>query len=53
MLGAGFIKFHQVFQKSLVMGGWGGGKGDGGENRVSVRGELQLCLLFCKIMCHG
>ena len=25
MLGAGFIKFHQLFQKLLVMGGGGGG----------------------------
>ena len=24
-LGAGFIKFHQLFQRSLVMGGGGGG----------------------------
>ena len=28
MLGAEFIKFHQLFQKLLVMGGGGGGGGD-------------------------
>ena len=39
MLEAGFIKFHQLFQKLLVMGGGGGG-------------ALQLRLLFCKIVCH-
>ena len=27
MLGTGFIKFHQLFQKLLVMGGGGGGGG--------------------------
>ena len=43
MLGAGFIKFHKLFQKLLVMGGGGGGEGEG---------ALQLCLLFCKIVCH-
>ena len=31
MLGAGFVKFHQLFQKLLVMGG--GGKGEGGRGR--------------------
>ena len=30
MLGAGFIKFHQLFQKLLVIGGGGGGGGRGG-----------------------
>ena len=39
MLEAGFIKFHQLFQKLLVMGG--------GE------GALHLRLLFCKIVCHN
>ena len=39
MLGAGFIKFHKLFQKLLVMGGGG-------------RKALQLHLLFCKIVCH-
>ena len=29
MLGAGFIKFHQLFQKLLVMEGGGGGGGGG------------------------
>ena len=35
---AGFIKFHKLFQKLLVMG----------EGVVA----LQLHLLFCKIVCH-
>ena len=31
MMGARFIKFHQLFQKLLVMGGGGGrGEGEGG-----------------------
>ena len=38
------FKCHQLFQKLLVMGG-GGGRGGG-------RGELHLCFLFCKIVCH-
>ena len=37
MLEAGFIKFHQLFQKLLMMGGGG---------------ALQLRLLFCEIVCH-
>ena len=37
--GAGFIKFHQLFQRSMVMGG---GRG---------KGALRLRLLFCKIVC--
>ena len=41
MLGAGFIKFHKLFQKLLLMGEGGGGGG-----------ALQLHLLFCKIVCH-
>ena len=36
-LGAGFIKFHQLFERSLVMGGGG---------------ALHLRLMFCKIVCH-
>ena len=28
-LGAGFTKFHQLFQRSLVIGGGGGGGGSG------------------------
>ena len=41
MLGTGFMEFHQLFQKLLVMGGGGGGEGG-----------LQLRFLFCKIVCH-
>ena len=41
MLGAGFIKFHQLFQNVLEMEGGGGGGG-----------ALQLRLLFYKIVCH-
>ena len=44
MLGTRFIKFHQLFQKLLMMGGGGGGAGG--------RGALQLRLSFCKIVCH-
>ena len=40
MLEAVFIKFHQLFQKLLVI--WGGGGG----------GALQLHILFYKIVCH-
>ena len=36
MLGAGFIKFHKLFQKLLVMGRGGGG-------------ALELHLLFCEL----
>ena len=42
MLGVGFIKFHQLFQRSLVIGGGGGGR----------RGALRFRLLFCKVVCH-
>ena len=47
MLGTGFIKFHQLFQKLLVMGGGGGGGGEG-----EGEGALQLRLSFCKIVCN-
>ena len=35
MLGAGFIKFHQLFQKLLVMDGGGGGGGKGAPPTLS------------------
>ena len=41
MLGAGFIKFHQLFQKLLVIGGGGGG---------GWRGALQLRLYSVKFV---
>ena len=36
-LGAGFIKFHQLFQRSLVMGGGGGG------HSTSASYSVKLC----------
>ena len=44
MLEAEFIKFHQLFQKLLVMAEGGGG---GGGTLA-----LHLRLLFCKIVCY-
>ena len=41
MLGAGFIKFRQLFQKLLVMGGGGGG-GHSNSSFYSVK----LCVLI-------
>ena len=43
MLRAGFIKFHQLFQTLLVIGGRTGGGGEA---------ALVLRLLFCKIVCN-
>ena len=40
MLGAGFIKFHQLFQKLLVMGG------GGGVHSNSAFYSAKLCLLI-------
>ena len=40
MLGAGFIKFHQLFQKLLVMGGRGGGHSN------SVFYSVKLCVMI-------
>ena len=40
MLGAGFIKFHQLFQKLLVMGG-----GEGG-NSNSAFYSAKLCVMI-------
>ena len=40
MLGAGFIKFHQLFQKLLVMGGGGGGHSN------SVFYFVKLCVMI-------
>ena len=44
MLGAGFIKFHQLFQKLLVMGG-GVGEGKGGHSN-SVFYSVKLCVMI-------
>ena len=61
MLGAGFIKFHQLFQKLLVMGG-GGAEGGGGHPdfafysvklRVMINFSLHhnvLCLSFVVVL---
>ena len=46
MLGAGFIKFHQLFQKLLVMsvcGGGGGGRG-GSRHSNSAFYSVDLCV---------
>ena len=45
MLGAGFIKFHQLFQKLLVMGG-GGGEGEGRGHSNSVFYSVKLCVMI-------
>ena len=47
MLGAGFIKFHQLFQKLLVMGGGGGGGGrGGGVHSNSAFYSVKLCVMI-------
>ena len=38
--GAGFIKFHQLFQRSLVMGGGGGG------HSASTFYSVKLCVMI-------
>ena len=43
MLGAGFIKFHKLFQKLLVMGGGGGG-GRGHSNFTFY--SVKLCFMI-------
>ena len=40
-LGAGFIKFHQLFQSSLVMGG-----GGGGGHFASAFYSVKLCVMI-------
>ena len=44
MLEAGFIKFHQLFQKLLVMGGGGGG--GGGVHSNSAFYSAKLCVMI-------
>ena len=44
MLGAGFIKFHQLFQKLLVMGGGGGGGERGHFNSAFY--SVKLCVMI-------
>ena len=41
-VGAGFIKFHQLFQRSLVMGGGGGGGG----HYVFPFYSVKLCVMI-------
>ena len=50
-LGAGFIKFHQPFQRSLVMGGGGGGGGDG--HSASAFYSVKLCVMINISLCHN
>ena len=44
MLGAGFIKFHQLFQKLLVIGGGGGGGWEGHSNSAFY--SVKLCVMI-------
>ena len=44
MLGTGFIKFHQLFQKLLVMGERGGGGGEGHSNSAFYC--VKLCVMI-------
>ena len=45
MLGAGFIKFHQLFQMSLVMG-------VGGGHSASAFYSVKLCVMVNFSLCH-
>ena len=45
MLGAGFIKFHQLFQKLLVIGGGGGGGAERGHSN-SAFNSVKLCVMI-------
>ena len=42
-LGAGFIKFHQLFQRSLVIGGRGG---EGRGHSASAFDSVKLCVMI-------
>ena len=47
MLGAEFIKFHQLLQKLLVMGGGGGGgRGPGRGHSNSSFYSIKLCVMI-------
>ena len=47
MLLAGFIKFHQLFQKLVVMGGGeGGGKGGKGGHSNFTFYSVKLCVMI-------
>ena len=48
MLGAGLIKFHQLFQRSLVMG-MGGGRG----HSTSAFYSVKLCVMINFSLCHN
>ena len=43
-VGAGFIKFRQLFQRSLVMGGGGGEGGD--RHYASAFYSVKLCVMI-------
>ena len=49
-LGAGFIKFHQLFQRSLVIGGGGGG---GGGHSAFAFYSVKLCVMINFSLCHN
>ena len=53
MLGAGFIKFHQLFQRSLVMGGGGGGGGGWHSASASAFYSVKLCVMINFSLCHN
>ena len=46
MLGAGFIKFHQLFQKLLVIGGEGGGHSNSAFYSVTLCVMINFSLLY-------
>ena len=47
-LGAGFIKFHQLFQRSLVMG-----EGGRGEHSASTFYSVKLCVMINFSLCRN
>ena len=46
MMGAEFIKFHQLFQKLLVMGEGEGERGGGGCHSNSAFYSVKLCVMI-------
>ena len=55
MLGAEFIKFHELFQKLLVMGAGegGGGGGGGGRHSSSTFYSVKLCVMINFSLYHN